>query len=67
MTYTYTNKTSEPGLTNIHSDIAASTMTDKAIAGCTWHIASEVLEVDMQNELSSGDKSKLDTIVTDNS
>lgn len=70
-TYTYTNKSKEPDLKQIHLDVAASLMSDKVIEWCRWDEGNdglkETLQVVFTNELSDADKTKLDTIVTNNS
>lgn len=67
MEYNYTNKTTSPNLDSIHADIASSAMTDKVIEYCLWHKKDECLHVVFTNTLSGGDKTLLDTIVSDNS
>ena len=66
MEYTYSSIPSAPGAANIHIDVAASSMTDKTIEGCTWHEDIEELKVKFTGTLSGGDKTILDGIVTDN-
>ena len=65
--YEYTDKTTEPDLDQIHTDVAASAMTDKVIEYCTWDDSTDILCVWFTNALSGGDKTALDTVVTDNS
>ena len=51
----------------IHIDVAASAMTDKTIEWCRWDEDNTTLQVEFTNVLSGADKTKLDTIVTNNS
>ena len=53
MEYNYTNITTEPNSAQIHADITASTMTDKAIEGCTWHEDDAKLHLHFTNSLSA--------------
>ena len=75
--YTYTGKTTEPTFRTydvlhvldggIHFDVDNSTMTDKTIEYCRWDAESADLNVYFTNALSTDDKTKLDTIVVNNS
>ena len=75
--YDYADKTSSPNLDGIHTDVAASAMTDKAISFCRWDEecvdgscsppCTGHLHVVFTTELSGGDKTILDGIVSDNS
>lgn len=65
--YQYTGKATSPDLQQIHADVAASAMADKAIEGCTWHEDEETLDVVFTNDLVAGDQTLLDTIVANNS
>lgn len=67
-TYTYTGKTTEPNLSGIQfTDVPASTMTNKDIDECEWHESTEELLIHCPIAKSAADKTKLDTIVSDNS
>ena len=67
MQYNYSSKAVSVNIQGIHTDVAASTMTNKNIQGCTWDEDSTSLKVDFDVTLSSSDKTELDTIVTNNS
>lgn len=67
MLYEYTGKITMPNLDQIHLDVAASEMTDKAIEWCRWDEVTEILKVVFTNELIAGDKTILDGIVVANS
>lgn len=59
----YTGKTVEPNLPQIHTDVAASAMTNKNIQGCRWDDDVDVLKVFFDAALSGADKTILDGIV----
>lgn len=65
--YQYTEKTTSPNLTGIHSGVAASTMVDKTLDYCSWNDDDCILHVFFTNALDAGDKTELDTIVSSNS
>jgi len=67
MNYFYENKINSPNLDGIHSDVASSAMTDKAIEWCRWDKATENLKVVFTNSLSAEDKTLLDTVISNNS
>lgn len=48
-------------------DIGNSDMIDKTVEYADWDKETELLQVIFTNELSAEDKTKLDTIVTNNS
>ena len=64
--YNYTGKTISPDGTQIHVDVAASTMTVKDIIFCRWDKSDEILKVHFTTELGAPDKTTLDGIVADN-
>lgn len=61
--YEYHDITSDPGLERIHTEVAASEMTDKNIEGCRWDETPALLQVWWTEELSALDKTMLDGIV----
>lgn len=65
--YEYTGKTTEPDLDQIHTDVAASAMTDKTIEYCIWDDSTDKLCTWFANALSGADKTAFDTVVTNNS
>jgi hypothetical protein len=75
--YEYNDITNRPNLgstnaqheiiSGIHYDVPNSDMTDKSIEGCRWDEDGAHLSIWFANALSAGDKTKLDTIVTNNS
>lgn len=67
MVYIYTEKSTVCDLNQIHLDVLASAMTDKGIEGCKWDEDTSELKVVFTAELSTEDKSILDTVVTNNS
>jgi hypothetical protein len=50
----------------IHNDVASSDMSNKNIQYCNWSEASQELKITWDVELSAGDKTKLDDIVSNN-
>ena len=64
--YEYENKITSPNLDDIHLDVSASDMVDKSIEYCRWDEKTQLLKVIFTNELSSGDKNKLDIIISNN-
>ena len=66
MTYEYTNITTAPDLNQIEIDIENSSMTDKAHDGGRWDEDTAILQMFFDNELSAGDKTILDGIISDN-
>lgn len=65
--HSYTGKTTAPDLDQIHTDVAASTMTNKNIQYCSWDEGTTLLDIFYDVEVTGSDKTKLDTIITDNS
>lgn len=65
--HTYTGKVTVPDLAVIHTDVAASAMTDKTIEYCHWDELSAELYVMFTGTLSGGDITILDGIVVANS
>jgi len=75
--YIYLNKSIEPNLSTtdeegniisgIHYDVPNSDMEDKSLDWCRWDEDLAQIIVVFENELSSEDKTKLDTIVDNNS
>jgi len=61
--YLYENRSSEPNLRQIHTDVAASAMDDKVIDYCRWDQATERISVFFINELSTNDETRLGVIV----
>ena len=67
MEYLYNNKLISPSLDQIHIDINDSLMTDKSIEWCRWDEGIQILKIVFTNELSTNNKSILDSIVDNNS
>ena len=67
MLYEYDDIADSPDTKQIHIDVGLSEMTDKNIEYCRWDEDTEILKVYWTDELSSGDKGLLDTIVANNS
>ena len=77
MEYYYDNIANIPNLSThdvddvqvsgIHYDVANSDMSNKSISYCRWDEDVEELHVHFAIELSAEDKTKLDTIVANNS
>lgn len=66
-TYTYANKSVPCYIDGIKNDVAISAMTNKNIQYCNWSEETQNLDITWDLELSTGDKTILDTIVTSNS
>jgi len=65
-TYTYTGKSTRPtNLYVIHTDVAASTMTNKNIQHCEWEEDTAEIKVTFDVELSGADKTELDGFLAD--
>ena len=80
MNYEYEDITSQPNIatfernvdgvyilaSGIQYDVANSAMTNKTIEGGTWRETEETLTIIFTDELSTEDKTLLDTIVENN-
>lgn len=64
--YTYTNKAVSPDIMGINTSVVLSSMTNKNILYCNWDQGTQLLDVVWGNDLSSEDKTLLDTIVANN-
>lgn len=67
MEYLYDNIAEVPNLDGIHQGVSASDMSDKSLEWCRWDEMTKKLKVVFTNSLSSEDKLKLDSIVSNNS
>lgn len=64
MSYTYTyTKATQPDIDWIHLKIPNSSMSNKNIQSCGWNSGTQNLDIEWDVELSSGDKTILDSIV----
>lgn len=65
--YTYSGTSEQPYMDGIHYDVENSDMDNKNIQYCDWNFTTQDLDIYWDVELSSEDKTKLDTIVSNNS
>jgi len=64
MIYNYENIVNSPDFVQIKLDIDNSAMTDKNVIGFRWDEDTEILKIEWNEELSEGDKTILDNIIS---